>query len=375
MKWGADAPPRFFSSEGLAMPKRYRHLWERCTSFETLWQAYRKARKGKRGRAAVAQYELDAESRLLDLQQRLREKRYQPGSYRTFSLHEWKRRLISAAPFEDRIVHHALCSVLEPIWEARFIYDSYACRRGKGTLAALNRAQHYARHYPYVLQLDIQAFFPSIDHAILQQTLQRHLADPDVLALCYQIMHGGRDVFGEATPYILFEGDDLFALGRPRGLPIGNLTSQFWANVYLHPFDLWVKQTLGCGAYLRYCDDLLFFHHTKQQLHAWQKAVIDRLAQLRLLIHTKRAYLVPTQTGFPYLGWFMNPTKRRLRRRNVVHFWRRYRQRQQAYRKGQISFEQLQATVYGWLGSVKYGQTIGLRRSILATPIPKIAHG
>jgi len=122
------------------MPKTYRNLWPQLASFENLWLAYLAARRGKRARPAVAAYDLDAETRLLRLQERLEAGEYAPGAYRTFVIREWKRRVVSAAPFEDRIVHHALCNVIEPIWEARFIHDTYACRVGKGTLAALQAA-------------------------------------------------------------------------------------------------------------------------------------------------------------------------------------------------------------------------------------------
>ena len=219
-------------------------------------------------RPAVAAYDFDAETRLLRLQERLEAGTYVPGRYRTFVIREWKRRVVSAAPFEDRIVHHALCRVIEPIWEARFIHDSYACRVGKGTLAALNRAQHFARGHRYVLQIDIREFFPSIDHSVLEGILRHHIADARVLDLCHTLIAGGRDVLAEAYTPVLFPGDDLFALNRPRGLPIGNLTSQFWANVMLHPLDLFIKQELHCRAYLRYCDDLLLFADDTATLHA-----------------------------------------------------------------------------------------------------------
>ena len=357
------------------MPKTYRQLWEPLVRFENLWRAYGRARRGKRSRPAIARYELDAESRLFDLQSRLEAGTYQPGAYRTFVVREWKQRIISAAPFEDRIVHHALCQVLEPIWEARFIHDTYACRVGKGTLAALDRAQHFARRFAYVLQLDIRAFFPAMDHAILLTTLRQHVGDQRVLHLCEQIIAGGRDIFGEATPFTLFAGDDLLALGRPRGLPIGNLTSQFWANVYLHPFDLWVKHTLGARGYVRYCDDLLLFADDKATLHGWCHAIEAQLATIRLTIHPKRAQVGPVAVGFPFVGWVIQPARRRLRRRNVVHFWRRYRQRVAAYQAGELSFDRLNATVQGWLGSVRHGSTLGLRRAVLRMPLPRVGHG
>jgi len=356
------------------MPKTYRDLWPQLVSFENLWTAYLAARRSKRARPAVAAYELDADTRLLRLQERLEAGTYRPGAYRTFVVREWKRRVVSAAPFEDRIVHHALCQVIEPIWEARFVHDSYACRVGRGTLAALNRAQHFARGHRYVLQLDVREFFPSIDHAILEAILARHLADRRVLALCRQIIAGGRDLPAEEYTPVLFPGDDLFALLRPRGLPIGNLTSQFWANVVLYPLDLCIKQALGCRAYLRYCDDLLLFADDKPTLHAWREAVCAQLAALRLTIHARRAQVVPVASGFPFVGWTITPQRRRLRRRNVVAFWRRYRQRLAAYAAGEIDLDRLGATVHGWVGQTKHGSTTGLRKAVLRLPIPKVHH-
>ncbi|NJP07820.1 MAG: SUMF1/EgtB/PvdO family nonheme iron enzyme [Chloroflexaceae bacterium] len=363
----------FFKEE--PMPKTFRHLWSTFSSFDNLWRAYLAARRGKRRRPAVAAYELAAESHLFALQERLNSATWQPGGYRTFVIREWKRRLVSAAPFEDRIVHHALCQVLEPLWEARFIADSYACRKGKGTLAALNRAQYFARRYSYVLQLDVREFFPSIDHDILLTTLQRHLADARLLAVCSQIIASGRDILAEAYTPVLFPGDDLLALARPRGLPIGNLTSQFWANVYLHPLDLCIKQELHSRGYVRYCDDLLLFADDKATLHHWQAAIVARLADLRLTIHSQRARIAPVSSGIPFVGWTITPERRRLRRRNVVRFRRRYRQRLIDYAEGRISYAQLLASVHGWVGHARQGSTHGLRRAILSQPVPRPQHG
>jgi hypothetical protein len=362
------------------MPKRYRNLWPELVSFTNLWAAYIAARRGKRRRPAVAAYELDAETRLLRLQERLMDGSYQPGGYRTFVVREWKRRVISAAPFEDRIVHHALCRIIEPLYESRFVSDSYACRRGRGTLAALDRAQHFARAYRYVLPIDVREFFPSIDHRILAGILARHIGDQRVLTLIDQILAGGRDVLAEAYTPVLFPGDDpsngsgqgLFALARPRGLPIGNLTSQFFANVYLHPLDLFIKQELGCRAYLRYCDDLLLFADDKSTLQHWRAAISEQLAALRLTMHAERAQPAPVRGGFPFVGWTITPARRRLRRRNVIRFFRRYRARLNAYAAGDITFAQLDATVQGWIGQVQHGSTTGLRRAVLSRRIPKV---
>jgi RNA-directed DNA polymerase len=177
--------------------KSYRHLYPQIVDFENLYQAYRKARRGKRGRDPAAAFERVQEEELFSLQEELKTFTYQPGPYQSFYIHEPKRRLISAAPFRDRVVHHALCRLIEPIWEARFINDSYANRIGKGTHRALDRTQEFARRYRYVLQCDIRQFFPSIDHALLRAELSRLIQDDSVLWLCDKILSSGAGVLSE----------------------------------------------------------------------------------------------------------------------------------------------------------------------------------
>ena len=229
----------------------YRHLYAQVYDWENLLLAWRKAAKGKRGQPPAASFEMNVAQNLLAIQEELAEKRYQPGGYVSFHIHEPKQRLISAAPFRDRVVHHALCNVMEPIFERRFIHDSYANRRGKGTHAALDRCQEFARRYPYVLQCDVQQFFPAIDHSLLLDSIQRVIVDPDLLGLCERILESGRGVLSNEYAMIYFAGDDLFAVNRARGLPIGNLTSQFWANVYLDRLDHFIKRELDRLSFLR----------------------------------------------------------------------------------------------------------------------------
>ena len=144
-------------------------------SWENLHQAYQKASRGKRGHPNVANFEFHLEDNLLQLQDELLSLTYQPGHYHCFYIHETKKRLISAAPFRDRVVHHALCNLIEPIFERSFVADSFANRKGKGTHRALARVQQLAQRHRYVLQCDVQQFFPSIDHAVLRSTLARKL--------------------------------------------------------------------------------------------------------------------------------------------------------------------------------------------------------
>jgi len=349
--------------------KTYRNLYPLVYAWENLESAYRKARKGKRTRKPVAAFEFDRERNLIELQEELCQKTYQPGPYHSFVIHEPKRRLISAAPFRDRVVHHALCNVIEPIFEARFIFDSYANRVGKGTHRALDRCTYFSRRYRYVLPCDVRQFFPSIDLTILRAILARYLADPDVMWLVDRILESGVGVLSDEYEMVWFPDDDLLAAARPRGLPIGNLTSQFWANCYLNTLDQFVKRELKCPAFLRYVDDGLFFADDKHQLWEWRAATIKFLARLRITIHENRAQPRPVTEGIPFLGFLVYPDHRRLKRRKGVYFQRRFKRLVAAFAAGQISFDDLDAAVQGWVNHARTGDTWGLRGAVLGSVV------
>jgi Reverse transcriptase (RNA-dependent DNA polymerase) len=237
----------------------------RVALWDNLLDAWRKAARGKRGHQPAAGFEHQLADRLLELQDDLLSRRYQPGPYVHFQIHEPKLRKISAAPFRDRVVHHALCNVIEPWFERRFIFDSYANRVGKGTHRALDRLQHFARRYRYVLRLDVVTYFPSINHAILRNVLGRVIRDDDLLWLVDTVIGSGAGVLEDHYQMAWFPADDLLSVLRPRGLPIGNLTSQFWSNCYMNPLDHFIKRELGCHGYVRYVDDLALFSDSKKR--------------------------------------------------------------------------------------------------------------
>ena len=228
--------------------KRHRNLFPQVHDFGHLYRAYRRALRGSGHTREALAFSFHLERELLQLVQELRTGQYQPAPYRYFHIYEPKKRLISVAPFRDRVVHHALVGVLEPIFDRCFIYDSYATRVGKGSHAALQRAQQFVRRYRWFYKADIHQYFASIDHDLLLQRVAHKVKDAQVLALTERIIRNG----GEAG----------------RGLPIGNLTSQFFANVYLDPFDHWVKQELRVKGYLRYMDDFVLFAEEKGLLIA-----------------------------------------------------------------------------------------------------------
>ena len=344
-------------------------LYAEVCNWDNLLLAYRKASQGKRGKAPAARFEYHLEDNLIGLQTELGEKTYRPGAYHRFTIHQPKRRLISAAPFRDRVVHHALCNVIEPILERSFIYDSYANRVGKGNHRALDRAQAFARRYRYVLPCDVRQFFPSIDHATLRRILACKLRDPDVLWLIDRILTSGVGVLSEEYDMVWFPADDLFAANRPRGLPIGNLTSQFWANCYLDSFDHFVKRELRCPGHVRYVDDMLLFGDDKRQMWQWKQAAIERLGRMRLTIHERRAQVRPVSEGFPFLGFGVCPHKRRLKRRRGVAYARKFRSLARDYGAGRLPLDRVTASVQGWVNHARYGDTQGLPRP--ASQIPR----
>ena len=239
------------------------------TSWENLWEAYRKAARGKRGRHAAASFEFQIADRLLDLQADLMDGTYEPGVYHHFTIHEPKHRKISAAPFRDRVVHHALCNVIEPHFEKRFHPNSFANRINKGTHRAVDLLQSYACRYRYALRLDIVKHFPSLDHAVLKQALFQLVKDEQIRWLIEAILKSGEGIWDEIT---CSDADKFGILKQPpHGLPIGNLTSQFWSNCYLNSLDWFVWRELGCQAYVRYVDDFVLFADSKKQLWQWRK--------------------------------------------------------------------------------------------------------
>ena len=217
-----------------------------------------------------------------------------------------------------------------------------------------------------MLRADIVRHFPSIDHAILRATLAREIPEKDLLTLIDRIIASGAGVLDDEYDMAYFSGDDLLAACRPRGLPIGNLTSQFWSNCYLHSFDQFVTRELGCRAYLRYVDEFALFSDSKRELWSWKRAIVERLARLRLTIHEGPAQVVPVNSGIPWLGFVVFPTHRRVKARKVRGATRRLSARLDDYLAGRMSFAEFDASVKGWVNHVRYADTWGLRRHVFS---------
>lgn len=349
--------------------KRLGRIWPEVISFENLLSAYRKARKGKQSKSSIAEFTLNLESELLSLQQDLIDFSYQPGPYRLFTLFERKKRQIAAAPFRDRVVQHALMNIIEPSIDRRFIFDSYACRQGKGVHAAVNRYQQWSKQYPYVLKMDIERYFPSIDHTILKGKLRHYLKDRYVLDLLDRIIDTAPEECGRADFYY-FPGDDLLtSIERRTGLPIGNLTSQFLANLYLDNVDYFIKEQLRVSAYLRYVDDLVILGRDKVMLHKIRENIRERLAADRLHLHPRKAHIYHTARGIDLFGYQVFPHKRKLRNDNGHAFHRRLCKMARLYHEGRLDLEDIHPRVRSWIGHAIHGETEGLRKKLFESTI------
>lgn len=322
-------------------------LWKRITSFEALWRASRLARRGKRRMASAAAFEHHLEAELLALQAELRDGSYRCGAYREFTVHEPTERLIRAAPYRDRVVHHALVWELEPLLERQMIDHSFACRLGKGTHRAIATLQRFLRGGSWVLKVDLRKYFYTVDHALLLEDLDQVAGDDAVRALIRQIIASY-----DAGPayYFPVPGDDLFAVARPRGLPIGNLTSQLFANAFLSPVDRWLKRDLGWKRYVRYMDDLVFVGQSREEMQAVRCEIDARLAVRRLVVHQGKTQVLPVRNGVAYLGFHLYPYQRRIRRPNLQRFTRRLRAQQRGVAEGRLDLEHVRRSLSAWLG-------------------------
>jgi retron-type reverse transcriptase len=347
------------------MAYTFKRLWPAVVSWENLLAAYHKCRRRKRYKRGAVEFDFAWERNLLELQEELTAETYVPGPYRHFFVHDPKRRRISAAPFRDRVVHHALVHVSEPLFERRFLFDSYACRRGKGTHRALDRAEHFLRRFPYYLQTDVVQFFPNVDHEILIGLLRETIADPRVMRLVETVIGSGADVFGAEASPTFFPGDDLFSALRPRGLPIGNLTSQFFANVLLDRIDHVVKDELAVPGYVRYADDFVLFAETKSELRSACDIVSRELQKLRLRLHPNKTHLRPREYGLKFLGFHLGSAGRRLTREAVRRFVRRRRRLQADFGSRRFDGVAVRRSLQAWGAHTSVANHRGLKRALM----------
>ncbi|GHT15138.1 hypothetical protein AGMMS4956_14450 [Bacteroidia bacterium] len=280
--------------------KRANYLLDRIADPENLRLAFWKAQQGKSTKPEVARFRQHLDKNLLALRGEILEGKVEVGNYYYFTIYDPKERQICAAAFRERVLHHALMNVCHDNFEQYQIFDSYACRLGKGTYAALDRAKYFQQKYRWFLKLDVRKYFYTIDHAVLKQRLQCRFKEQRLL-----------DIFGSII--------DSYAVEHGRGVPIGNLTSQYFANHYLALADHYLKETLCAPAYVRYMDDMVVWTNDKAQLLAIGKQLENYIAQ-NLHLMLKPFCLNTTDKGLPFLGYLLYPSKTRLANRSRTRF-------------------------------------------------------
>ena len=330
-------------------------------SYENLFLAYEKARKGKTKKPYVLEFEKNLKQNLLQLRADLLFRSYRPEPLTTFIIKDPKTRKISKSAFRDRIVHHALYNVIEPLFERQFIYDSYANRIGKGTLKAIKRFEVFARKVShnhqrptYVLKADIRHYFDTVDHEMVINLIRRRCSDNDILLLIQKILKN----------YKTTEG---------KGMPLGNLTSQFLANVYLHELDFFVKYTLRVKYYIRYVDDFVLLHESRDILNQYKEVLNEFLSvKLQLTLHPQKSKIIQLHRGTEFLGMRIFQRYRLLKTKNLKKFYRKYKDLMAMYTQGGIDIDDLYDFLEGWFAYAAHANTYKLTQRILQDAEPQM---
>jgi retron-type reverse transcriptase len=321
--------------------KRANNLLPLIADIDNLRLAFWKASKGKRHSEEVLRYQANIDKNLLSLQQEILIGKVQVGKYRYFKIYEPKERQICASAFSEQVLHHALMNICHQHFEKIQIFDSYASRKGKGIHKAVARVQHFARHNGYFLKLDVRKFFDSIHHEVLKEQLARVFKEKILLSIFFQII-------------------DSYQASENRGVPIGNLTSQYFANHYLASLDHFIKENLNCKAYVRYMDDMLFLDPDKPSL----KVIFARVEQFiaeNLQCTLKPETLRAVHLGIPFLGYLSFPTHIRLLQPSKKRFFRKFSKIQNEYDTLQKNEQYCQRRALPLLAFVRKARTKSMR--------------
>ncbi|MEI7994818.1 MAG: reverse transcriptase/maturase family protein [Methylococcaceae bacterium] len=325
--------------------KSHGGLFARIITQDNLAAALKHAARGKSQRPAVQDFLKKSESQLSWLQQEIQSGEYRPRPYQQFTILDPKPRRISCADFRDRVVHHAICAVIAPLIDRRLIDDNFACRLGKGSHRALQRAQYFAGRHPWFLKTDIQRYYDTIDHALLLARLEKMFRESALLHLLEIII---RQPIPGQTP--------------GKGLPIGNLTSQWLANLYLDPLDHWVKEQRRVPGYVRYMDDIACWDAGKEALFALSGDMRAFLAEeLKLTLKEQQTINAPVGEGMPFLGWRVYPALLRQQGKRLRRQRRLIKQREDAYLNGVLDEQSLRDSILAIAGPRRflgYGEAI-----------------
>jgi len=330
------------------------NIYEELCKYENLELAFKKARKGKTQKQYVFDFEKNLNENLLQLRTELLFHTYQPSPLKTFILRDPKTRKISKSAFKDRVIHHAICNVVEPVFEKTFIFDSFANRISKGTLNAIKRFDVFKRKVSknntvrcYVLKADIKSYFEAVNHNILINILKKKVDDKRLIWLIRRILsnHQGKE--------------------SNKGMPLGNLTSQFFANVYLNELDQFIKQKLRIKYYIRYVDDFVILHQSKTKLGDYKKLIEEFIKNnLDLKLHPEKSQIIKLEKGINFLGFRIFYYHRLLARKNMRKFKIKINTMRVLYDLGKIDREKVIEKYEGWIAYSSNANTYKYRKNI-----------
>ena len=343
--------------------KTHKNLYNNLISEENLFLAWKKARKDKTDRWYVKLFERNLINNLNKLQKELENQTYSPQPLKMFILRDPKTRKVGKSNFRDRVVHHAIVNIIEPIFDKTFIHDSYANRKDKGTLAAVKRFDKFKRKVSkngsiirnnfkdnnyvkgYCLKADIKHYFDTIDHEVLIKIIKKKINDNKLISLIEKILSNHKMRI------------------KSKGMPLGNLTSQFFANVYLNELDYFIKHKLKIKYYIRYVDDFVILYKSKQQLGVWKDEIDEFLQEnLKIELHSQKSRIIPLSKGIDFIGYKIFYYFKLLRKRNI----RKMDNNIKLFFKEDISHKRLIDCYIGWDGYAKCANAYRLRKKLLS---------
>ncbi|MEG2001310.1 MAG: reverse transcriptase/maturase family protein [Evtepia sp.] len=344
--------------------KTIRNIYPQIYDYENLYKAWESARKGKKYRDEVLTFSNNLESNLIDIQNHMIYKTYHVGRYRPFYVYEPKKRLVMALPFRDRVVQWAIYRKLFPLLETQFIFDSYACRKGKGVHAAANRLQYWLcqterkQEKYYYLKLDISKYFYRVDHAILMNIIGQKIQDEDLKQILSEIINCEDMKFGLPSGASPGEVTDDAWLDDV-GMPIGNLTSQLFANLYLNELDQFIKHTLHIHYYIRYMDDMIILGPDKAHLGKIKEEIESFLNHTLKLQLNDKTTIRPCSMGIDFVGFHIRSTHRKLKKQTARKIEARIRFLFQGVKNGEIEKSTLEQSVASYDGILKHFSSYG----------------
>jgi len=325
--------------------------------------AFKKARKGKSKKQYVIKFEANLENELSKLKKELETLTYKPKPLKTFVIRDPKTRVISASHFRDRVVHHAVCNIIEPIFDKAFICDSCANRKKKGTSYAMKRFETFFRKITkngkllenaknknmvigYALKADIKHYFDTVDHEVMIKLIRKKISDEKVIGLIERILSNHNSKV------------------KGKGMPIGNLTSQFFANVYLNELDYFVKHNLKAKYYIRYVDDFVILHRSKEKLVLWKWLINNFLKSIKLELHPEKSKVIPLHKGIKFLGFEIFYHYKMPKKGNLIKIEKKLEELETTFQNNLITMDELNDVLNGWYSYLLLGNTYKLRKNI-----------